>query len=163
MGSVAGTGVAVWTGIIYVANHDGGISHIRDASGHATGTLIEAGMEVMERAVDAQLPTDSKLAMLEVATRYLNSFGITSVVNATGNLAELRLYALLHESGRLTVRTRTAFGSVAVAHHLSPKFLADLEEARSTYHDEWVSANLVKFFADGLSGLLPAGLRTPRI
>ena len=67
----------------------------------------------------------------------------------------LRLYATLHERGKLTVRTRTAFGSVAVAHHLSPQFLADLEEARSRYHDEWVSANLVKFFADGFSGLLP--------
>jgi predicted amidohydrolase YtcJ len=128
---------------------------IRDASGHPTGTLIEAGMEVMERAVDAQLPAESKLAMLEVATRYLNSFGITSVVNATGSLAEIRLYAMLHERGKLTVRTRTAFGSVAVAHHLTPEFLTDLDQARSQYHDEWVSANLVKFFADGFSGLVP--------
>jgi predicted amidohydrolase YtcJ len=128
---------------------------IRDASGHPTGTLIEAGMEVMERAVDAQLPAESKLAMLEVATHYLNSYGITSVVNATGNLAEIRLYATLHERGTLTVRTRTAFGSVAVAHRLTPEFLADLEEARTRYHDQWVSANLVKFFADGFSGLVP--------
>ncbi len=128
---------------------------IRDASGHPTGTLIEAGMEVMERAVDAELPAATKLAMLEVATRYLNSYGITSVVNATGNLAEISLYATLRERGKLSVRTRTAFGSVAVAHRLTPGFPADLEEARSRYHDEWVSANLVKFFADGFSGLVP--------
>ena len=128
---------------------------IRDASGHPTGTLIEAGMEVIERAVDKQLPAESKLAMLQVATRYLNSYGITSVVNATGNLAEIRLYGTLHDRGKLTVRTRTAFGSVAVAHHLTAEFLADLDEARSRYHDEWVSANLVKFFADGFSGLVP--------
>ncbi len=128
---------------------------IRDASGHPTGTLIEAGMEVMERAVDKQLPAEAKLAMLQVATRYLNSYGITSVVNATGNLAEIRLYATLHQRGKLTVRTRTAFGSVAVAHRLTPEYMADLDEARSRYHDEWVSANLVKFFADGFSGLLP--------
>jgi predicted amidohydrolase YtcJ len=128
---------------------------IRDASGHPTGTLIEAGMEIMERAVDAQLPAESKLAMLEIATHYLNSFGITSVVNATGNLAEIRLYATLRERGKLSVRTRTAFGSVAVAHRLTPEFLADLEEARTRYHDQCVSANLVKFFADGFSGLVP--------
>jgi len=128
---------------------------IRDASGRPTGTVIEAGMEVIERAVDAHLPAEAKLAMLEVATRYLNSFGITSVVNATGSLAELRLYATLHERGKLTVRTRTAFGSVAVAHRLTPEFLADLEQARTQYHDAWVSANLVKFFADGFSGLVP--------
>jgi len=53
------------------------------------------------------------------------------------------------------VRTRTSFGSVAVQHHLTPEFLADLERARQRYHDEWVSANLVKFFADGGTGLIP--------
>lgn len=128
---------------------------IRDASGHPSGVLLEAGMEVMERAVDAHVPTESKLAMLEVATHYLNSYGITSIVNATGNLSEIQLYATLRDRGKLSVRTRTAFGSVSVAHRLTPEFLADLEEARTRYHDEWVSANLVKFFADGFSGLIP--------
>ncbi len=55
----------------------------------------------------------------------------------------------------LTVRTRTSFGAVAVQHHLTPEFLADLEQARRLYHDDWVSANLVKFFADGGTGLIP--------
>jgi predicted amidohydrolase YtcJ len=64
------------------------------------------------------------------------------------------LYAALRDLRELTVRTRTAFGAVAVPHRLTPQFLADLEEARTKYHDEWVSANLVKFFADGFTGLL---------
>ena len=128
---------------------------IRNASGHPTGTLIEAAMEAMERAVDAQLPVESKLEMVAAATRYLNSFGITSIVNATGSLSEIGLYATLHERGQLTVRTRTAFGSVAVPHRLTAQFLSELEQARTRYHDEWVSANLVKFFADGFSGLIP--------
>jgi len=42
-----------------------------------------------------------------------------------------------------------------VQHHLTPGFLADLEHARALYHDDWVSANLVKFFADGGTGLIP--------
>jgi len=42
-----------------------------------------------------------------------------------------------------------------VNHHLTAEFLADIEKARTQYHDEWVSANLVKFFADGGSGLIP--------
>jgi predicted amidohydrolase YtcJ len=128
---------------------------IRDASGHPRGVLIEAAMEAMERAVDRQLPEESKLAMLEVASNYLNSLGITSVVNATGSLAELRLFATLRDRGKLTVRTRTAIGAVSVAHQLTPEFIAGLEAARANYHDEWVSANLVKFFADGFSGLIP--------
>jgi predicted amidohydrolase YtcJ len=128
---------------------------IRDASGHPSGVLLEAAIELVERAVAAQLPLDEKLELLQDAARYLNRYGITSVVNATGSLAEIQLYAALRDRGQLTVRTRTSFGAVAVNHHLTPEFLADLEKARTLYHDDWVSANLVKFFADGGSGMIP--------
>jgi predicted amidohydrolase YtcJ len=128
---------------------------IRDASGHPSGVLLEAAMAVMARAVFEHVPREDLLKMTAAATKYLNSFGITSVVNATGNLEEIRLFATLRDRGELTVRTRTAFGAVAVAHHLTPKLLADLEEARRLYHDDWVAANLVKFFLDGSTGLIP--------
>ncbi len=127
---------------------------VRDASGHPTGILIEAAMEAVERYVRATLSEEEQLSMIQAATRQLNSYGITSVVNATGDLAEIRLYAALRDRGELTVRTRTAFGAVATPHRLTPQFLADLQEARTRYHDEWVSANLVKFFADGFTGLI---------
>jgi hypothetical protein len=128
---------------------------IRDASGRATGVLLEAAMQLAARAVAATIPMDEQLAMVRNATHFLNGLGITSVVNATGDLAELRLYAALRDRGELTVRTRTAFGAVAVQHHLTPEFLAELDSARKLYHDDWVSANLVKFFADGGTGLIP--------
>ena len=70
---------------------------------------------------------------------------------ATGSLADIELYGKMRDRGLLTLRTRTAFGAVAVNHHLTPQFLADLDKARSNYHDSWVSANLVKFFSDGLT------------
>jgi len=128
---------------------------IRDASGHPSGLLLESAMELVERAVFAQVTLDEKLALLRDASQYLNRYGITSVVNATGSLAEIELYAALRERGQLTIRTRTAFGAVAVNHHLTPEFLANLEKARTQYHDDWVSANLVKFFSDGGSGMIP--------
>jgi predicted amidohydrolase YtcJ len=128
---------------------------IRDASGHPNGILLEAAMELVERAIFAAMPRDEKLALLRDASHYLNRFGITSVVNATGNLAEIELYAALRDRDELTVRTRNSFGAVAVNHHLTHEFLADLEAARTKYHDDWVSANLVKFFSDGGSGMLP--------
>jgi len=128
---------------------------IRDASGHPSGLLLEAAMELVERAVFAALSGDEKLSLLRDASHYLNRFGITSVVNATGSLPEIELYAALRDRGELTVRTRNAFGAVAVNHQLTPQFLADLEKARTQYHDDWVSANLVKFFADGGSGMIP--------
>jgi predicted amidohydrolase YtcJ len=135
---------------------------IRDASGRPSGVLLEAGMEVIERAVASQVPLEEKLAMLEAATHYLNSFGITTVVNATGNLNEIRLFAALRDRGVLTVRTRTSFGAVAVPHRLTPQFIGELEDARRLYHDDWVSANLVKFFADGATGMVPPLVYTPR-
>jgi predicted amidohydrolase YtcJ len=134
---------------------------IRDASGHPSGVLLEAAMEIVERAVFAAVPREEKLAMLREASLYLNRYGITSLVNGTGSLAEIELYATLRDRGQLTVRTRTSFGAVAVNHHLTPEFLADLEKARTLYHDDWVSANLVKFFADGGSGMIPPLTYTP--
>jgi len=128
---------------------------VRDASGRPTGLLLEAAQESMNRAVMHELNLEEKLALLRDASRYLNRFGITSIVNATGNLAEIELYGMLRDRGELTVRTRTAFGAVAVPHHLTPAFLQDLDTARRRYHDEWVSANVVKFFVDGSSGMYP--------
>jgi predicted amidohydrolase YtcJ len=138
-----------------VADGDEERGVIRDASGHPSGVLLEAAMQLAARAVAVRVPREEQLAMLQGAAHYLNSFGITSVVNATGDLAELELYGTLRDRGMLTVRTRTSFGAVAVQHHLTPGFLADLEQARRLYHDDWVSANLVKFFADGGTGLIP--------
>jgi predicted amidohydrolase YtcJ len=128
---------------------------IRDASGHPSGLLLEAAMAIMERALQQVFPQEEKLRFVRDASRHLNQYGITSVVNATGDLAEIQLYAALRDNGEATVRTRTSFAAVAVNHHLTPQFLADLEKARTDYHDEWVSANLVKFFVDGGTGLVP--------
>jgi len=134
---------------------------IRDASGHPSGVLLEAAMAVMERALASQFSLEEKLALLRGASQHLNSYGVTSVTNATGDLAEIQLYGMLRDRGQLTVRTRTAFGAVAVNHHLTPEFLTDLEKARTLYHDDWVSANLVKFFVDGGTGLIPPLTYTP--
>lgn len=121
---------------------------VRDSNGEPTGVLVDPAMQLMVRALPA-MPMDEKLALLQNAEHYLNSFGITSVNNATGNLAEIEAYGALRDRGQLTIRTRTAFAEVSVNQHLTPQFLADLDTARTTYHDDWVEGNLVKFFADG--------------
>jgi hypothetical protein len=128
---------------------------IRDASGHPSGVLLEAAMAVMERALKKLFTRDEKLVFLRDASLELSRYGVTSVANATGDLEEIELYGILRDRGQLTVRTKTSFGAVAVNHHLTPEFLADLEKARTRYHDDFVSANLVKFFVDGGTGLVP--------
>ncbi len=121
---------------------------LRDAKGEPTGVLREAAMEVMEQALPDP-PLEEKLEIFCAGEKYLNSLGITSVVLATGGLKDLAAYDALRKQGMLTLRTRQAFGAVAVNHHWTPQFLADLEKARTTYHDDWISANMVKFFMDG--------------
>jgi predicted amidohydrolase YtcJ len=134
---------------------------VRDAGGHPTGMLMEAAMQMMERALANQLSQDEKLAMLRDASLYLNRYGVTSITNASGSLAEIELYAALRDRGQLTVRIRTAFGAIGATHHLTPEFLAELDKARTQYHDDWVSANLVKFFADGGTGEVPPLMYEP--
>ena len=109
---------------------------IRDASGKPSGILLESAMELMERAVQNTLSDDAQLAMLREAFRELNRFGITSVVDAAGDLAQLRRFGALRDRGELTIRIRSAFGAVAVPHKLTPAYLSDLEQARAQYHDE---------------------------
>jgi predicted amidohydrolase YtcJ len=123
----------------------------RDANRQPTGVLRETAMQLVDKVLATQ-PFEERVAWMREASLYLNRFGITSVTNATGNLSEIELYAALRDRGELTVRTKTAFGTVAVNHRLTSEFLADLEKARSTHRDNWVSANLVKFFSDGAGG-----------
>jgi predicted amidohydrolase YtcJ len=123
---------------------------LRDSHGHRSGVVMEGAMEIVEQAL-LDPPLEVKFEWLKNAMHYLNGFGITSATMATGSLADIELFGKMRDRGLLTLRTRTAFGAVAVNHHLTPRFLADLDQARTKYHDSWVSANLVKFFSDGLT------------
>jgi hypothetical protein len=53
------------------------------------------------------------------------------VTNATGNLAEIQLYAVLLDRGQLPLRVRMAFAGAGEKLKLTPEFIADLEQART--------------------------------
>jgi predicted amidohydrolase YtcJ len=120
----------------------------RDVHGHPTGLMREPAQELIERALPP-MPMEDKVRILTEGVRYLNSFGITSAVALTGGLDDLRAYEELRKRGLLTLRIRQGFAAVSVKHKLTPDFLGALETARKTWHDDWISANLVKFFMDG--------------
>lgn len=120
----------------------------RDFKGHPTGLMGEPAQELIERALPP-VPVEEKVRIMEAGVKYLNSFGITSAVALTGGLDDLKAYDELRKRGLLTLRIRQGFAAVSVRHKLTPEFLADLETARKTWHDDWISANLVKFFMDG--------------
>jgi predicted amidohydrolase YtcJ len=121
---------------------------LRDKAGRPTGVLREAAMSLVERALGKQ-PLSTRMTWMREATRHMNRYGITSVTNATGSTDELALYAAMRDRGELTVRTKTAFGVVGVNHVYEPQFFDELEKARATYNDRWVSSNMVKLFSDG--------------
>ena len=124
---------------------------VRDANRKPTGVFRESSMQLIDKAMPQQ-PLAEKMEWMKDAQAYLNRYGITSVTNATGSLSEVEMYAAMRDKKMLTVRTKTAFGQVAVKHVLTPQFLADLDKARTKYSDDFVSANLVKFFSDGAGG-----------
>ena len=108
------------------------------------------------------LDSEEKLRRLRLGMKFANQHGITSVVNATGDIAEMELYAELHRRGELTVRMTTAMADGSgVKHTLSAKELATFEEARRRFHDDWVRAGVIKFFADGIIETHTAAMLEP--
>ena len=126
---------------------------VRDPAGRPTGVVRESAMQMVNDALPA-MKLEQRASILRDAAHYLNSFGITSVAELTGDLEELEALGALRSRGELTLRVRVGFAKVAVNHKATPAFFAELEKARSLYHDDWITANLVKFFADGLGNPL---------
>ncbi|MBD0327939.1 MAG: amidohydrolase [Pyrinomonadaceae bacterium] len=124
---------------------------VRDSDGYPTGVFLEAAMKLIDQALPVQ-PLGEQLAWLREAVQYLNRFGITSVTNATGSLAEMKLYAALRDRGQLSLRVRMALGGGGEKLNLTPEFIASLAQARTSYHDEWLSADVVKLNSDGDGG-----------
>ncbi len=85
-----------------VADGDEERGVIRDASGHPSGVLLEAGMQLADAG--GRRPHAARGAAGHAArppAHYLNSFGITSVVNATGESGGDRaLWHALRDRGR---------------------------------------------------------------
>ena len=133
---------------------------VRDESGDATGVLEEGAKSLVLRVMPVSI--DEKLRRLKLGMAFATQHGITSVVNATGDIPEMQLYDEMRKRGDLSVRTTTAFAEdVGVRHTLSPEELANFEKARATYHDDWVRAGVIKFFADGVIETYTAGMLEP--
>jgi len=123
---------------------------VRDSTtGEATGLFKEAAMGLIERVIPDP-PREDELATLRSGMEEANRLGLTAIVNATGDLHEMELYDELNKRGELTLRTTTAFAHEAIPHRLTPQELQSFEEGRRRFHDDWVRAGLIKFFADGV-------------
>jgi len=124
---------------------------VRDpATGEPTGIL----RDVAQNLVLPKEPKPSReqlLSMLRDGMQAANERGVTSVVNASGDLDEMDLYDTLRLRGDLTLRTTNAYSDLnGRPHTFSPEEVNAFEEARSRYKGDWVRAGIVKFFMDGV-------------
>jgi predicted amidohydrolase YtcJ len=124
---------------------------VRDARQYPTGVFLEESMKLIDQAMPPP-SRQEKLAWLREAAHYLNRFGVTSVTNTSGSLAELELLASLRDRDELPLRVRMAFGGGGEKLKATPEFIASLRQAGARHHDEWLSANAVKLNADGDGG-----------
>jgi predicted amidohydrolase YtcJ len=123
----------------------------RDGAGRATGILKEAAMELVDEALPP--PTTTKdVESLAAAASLAHRQGLTSVQEAGAGPEQFDVYRALRASGRPMVRVR-------LGQRMEPGVpMADWErrlveyEAIALLHrdDPWISAGIVKGFADGV-------------
>jgi predicted amidohydrolase YtcJ len=131
---------------------------VRDANGDATGALKESAGDL----VGGKMPKPTRaerLVALRAGIRQANKFGLTRVHSAGQDFEYLDLYDELRRQGDLTLR-------FYVAYFLNPPELRtvdieQIEQARQTYHDEWISGGLVKTMLDGVVEAHTAAMLTP--
>jgi predicted amidohydrolase YtcJ len=120
---------------------------VRDpASGEPTGVLKEDATDLVRRVIPAP-SRNATLKALRAGLKEANRHGLTSVLNASGSIAEMELYDTLRRQGELTVRMTTA---LMMEPELSEKTLEAFEEGRRRFHDEWVRGGVIKAFMDGV-------------
>jgi predicted amidohydrolase YtcJ len=147
--------------------------HTPDPTGAARGTIVrdrktgeptgvfEGGAKRLVLSVMKVAP-EEQLRRLSIGMRFANQHGIAGVINATGDIPEMELYRQLHSRGQLTIRTTTAFAEdVGVRHTLSADELNRFQDARRRFHDDWVRAGAIKFFADGVIETHSAAMLEP--
>ena len=124
---------------------------VRDpATGEPTGILRDAAQNLVQ-FLQPRPSREKLLSLLREGMRAANERGVTSVVNASGDLNEMDLYDTLRLRRELTLRTTNAYSDLnGRPHAFTPEELESFEEARRRYRGDWVTAGIVKFFMDGV-------------
>jgi hypothetical protein len=120
---------------------------VRDQNGDATGALKESAGDLVSQHMPK--PTrEERLQALQLGMREANKHGLVRGHSAGGDFEYLDLYDELRQKDKLTVR-------FYIAYFLDPPELTNqelslIEQARKTYHDDWISGGVVKTMVDGV-------------
>ncbi len=131
---------------------------VRDAKGEATGALKETAGDLVARVIPK--PTRAqRLAALRLGMREANKFGLVRVHSAGQDFEYLDLYDELWQKQELSLRFYIAY--FLDPPELRPADLEKIEQARRTYHDDWISGGVVKTMLDGVIEAHTAALLAP--
>ncbi len=120
---------------------------VRDQNGDATGALKESAGGLVSKFIPK--PTrEERLQALRLGLREANKHGLVRGHSAGGDFEYLDLYNQLREKDELTVRFYVAY--FLDPPELTTKELELIEQARKTYHDDWISGGVVKTMVDGV-------------
>ncbi|MGX5173330.1 amidohydrolase [Aliikangiella sp. IMCC44653] len=127
---------------------------IRDASGEATGVLIDNAIDLVESKVPAQSALEREFAF-DKAFQHLLSLGITSVHDAGVNQADLDYYLSKNKAQGLPVRI------YAMLAGSSPNLKTWLTNGIIQDPNDRLSVRSVKLYSDGALGSRGAALLAP--
>jgi predicted amidohydrolase YtcJ len=131
----------------------------RDAAGRPSGTLRESAVELVSRLLP-EYSTQERIGAARRALAEANRFGITSITDADAGPDYLEAYRALDDRNQLTARVFAALHSEM---NPVPGETSRLVELRRRYAGSKLTANGVKFFADGVIEARTAALLAPYI
>jgi len=120
---------------------------VRDANGSATGALKEAAEELVSKVVPP-MTREQRLAALRGGLQEAAKDGVVRMHSAGGDFEYFDLYDELRKNGQLTARFYIAY--FLDPPELTPKEIDLIENARRTYHDDWLAGGAVKTMLDGV-------------
>jgi predicted amidohydrolase YtcJ len=123
----------------------------RDAAGRATGILVESAMELIDGVLPPRTVAQD-VNSLAAAARLAFRHGLTSVQEAGAGRKQFKIYRALRASGHPMVRIRLGLRmEPGLTMTNWERRLAD-DDLTALPHrgDPWISAGIVKAFADGV-------------
>lgn len=127
----------------------------RDANGEATGILVDAAMDIMEKVIPPQNDAELRSA-LDAALAQLRSVGLTTVHDAGVDVQADKLFREYAKDGKLTTRVYGMIGGV-------DQFFDQVSAVGplKSFADDRYALRAVKLYSDGALGSRGAALLAP--
>jgi predicted amidohydrolase YtcJ len=138
------------TGVTAASLDPPGGKIVRDASGTATGAFFDNATALVLDKI-SQPSVEERAALTAAELKSMSAFGITSLMDAYVTPAEAAVWRRLYETGKLSMRVRTAI-YVADPNDDSDESVASLvaESKAGDIDPDFLRAGVVKVFADGV-------------